>query len=81
MTKTFQWDDILEVTCMLQLEDCGLAGLQDYMMSYRAYSEQFSALIRELMLDELDVDRVHKALAQLEHLKENTSKTGIKSGR
>lgn len=63
---------------LLQLEDCGLVGLQDYVMSYRAYSEQFSALIRELMLDELDVDRVHKALDQLEDLKEKTGKTSIK---
>jgi lipase chaperone LimK len=66
------------VVFLLQLEDCGLKGLQEYVMSYRAYSEQFSALIRELMSDELDVDRVHKAMDQLEHLKEKTSKINFK---
>jgi hypothetical protein len=66
---------------LLQLEDCGLVGLQDYVTSYRAYSEHFSALIRELMLDELDVDRVHKSLDQLAHLKEKTGKNYIECGR
>lgn len=70
---------LLSVAFLLQLEDCGLIGLQDYVMSYRTYSEHFSALIRELMSDELDVDSVHKAMDQLEHLKEKTSKTIIKS--
>lgn len=52
-----------------------MIGLQDYVTSYRTYSDQFSALIRELMADELDVDCVHKAVDHLEHLKEKTSKT------
>jgi hypothetical protein len=66
------------VPFFLQLEDCALEGLQNYVMNYRIYSEQFSALIRELMLDELDVDHVHQAVDQLEHLKEKTSKFHIK---
>ncbi|PSN46480.1 hypothetical protein C0J52_06894 [Blattella germanica] len=57
---------------MVKLEDCGLIGLQDYVQSYRTYSEQFSGLIRELMSEELVGDRIHKALDQLEHLKEKT---------
>jgi hypothetical protein len=66
------------VPFFLQLEDCALEGLQNYVMNYRMYSEQFSALIRELMLDELDVDHVHHAVDQLELLKEKTSKPHIK---
>lgn len=62
----------------LQMEDCALEGLQNYVMNYRTFSEQFSTLIRELMLDELDVDHVHQAVDQLERLKEKTSKTHIK---
>ena len=60
---------------LLQLEDCGLIGLQDYVLTYRTYSEQFSGLIRELMSEDLDGDRVHRALEKLDCLKE---KTGIK---
>jgi hypothetical protein len=70
---------VFSVAFLLQLEDYGLIGLQDYVMSYRTYSENFSALIRELMSDELDIDCVHKAVDRLEHLKEKTSKSGIKS--
>jgi lipase chaperone LimK len=66
------------VPFFLQLEDCALEGLQNYVMNYRTYSEQFSTLIRELMLDELDVDHVQQAVDQLEHLKEKTSKSHIK---
>ncbi|XP_063243710.1 serine/threonine-protein kinase SMG1 isoform X2 [Bacillus rossius redtenbacheri] len=54
---------------MVKFED---SGLHDYLVSYRAYAEQFPSLIRELLSDDFDTDKVHSVLERINHLEDMT---------
>nr|CAD7257208.1 unnamed protein product [Timema shepardi] len=57
---------------MVKFEECGLVGVHDYLVSYRAYADQFTTLIRDIVNEDLDTEKVHAALTSSEELKQKT---------
>ncbi|GLH00101.1 Serine/threonine-protein kinase ATR [Gryllus bimaculatus] len=48
------------------------SGLNDYLSSYKKFSECFSTLIRDLMIEDIDTESIQQALDQLQIIKAKT---------